>query len=143
MSVDTFIEHSSRLLQSFPASTTLSITYSNVVKKQKKSNKNGKSEVSPKYTNAVKFKLYEAQSGKVIKFTTHKSKELSKLLNFIGPNGVSNSEEDHKVGLASIMSNVKYEKLHEEDPVVTTAPAAEAQPVATSKNKKKKKKGKK
>lgn len=180
--IDSFIDFSSHLLQAYPSTTTLSITYANVSKKQSKKNKthsnvktDDKDHANKKATNSVKFKCYEPTSGKCIKYKTYKIKELSRLLTFIGPRGVSVSttkkrsleDEDatdtnkkskvetineHTNGLASVMSNVKFEN---EEPLSTvsktsTPPTEDkeststtVQPSTSSKNKKKKKKGKK
>ncbi|RCK56643.1 hypothetical protein Cantr_05198 [Candida viswanathii] len=164
--IDKFIELSTDLLTNYPTTTTLSITYTNLSKKPSskksattstttKSNKPAKSS-----THAVNFKLYEPNSGKCIKYNTKKSKELSRLLNFVGPKGIS-SDNLHVVGLASLMTNVKYEESNvnvqslENTPVpveldVAKAAEEETKPVSSSsaggasankkKNKKKKKK---
>lgn len=143
LSVDSFIKKSSSLLQSFPQTTTLSITYNNKIKKITKSSKSKlsgdktSSDIpinNKKSKNSVKFKCYEPNSGKCISYTTYKSKELSRLITFIGPNGVSmksnkdieidqnnnNNNEDtkklnHAIGLASIMSNTKFEETSKDE----------------------------
>lgn len=145
--METFIQSTSDLLEAFPAATVL-ITYSNVAKKLK-------SEDTKRASNVVKFKVYDSQLGKCIKYSTYKSKELSKLLIFLGPRGVStkrksdDDEESEKkqklsVGAASVMSNLKVEEIEQEEPVESTVgtPAPEEGTTTTS-SKKKKKKGKK
>lgn len=109
-SIDKFIELSTDLLINYPTTTTLSITYTNFSKKSSSSsNSNSKSNTNKSSsTHGVNFKLYEPNLGKVIKYNTKKSKELSKLLNFIGPKGLNN-DNLHVLGLASLMTNVKYE----------------------------------
>ncbi|ODV79108.1 uncharacterized protein CANTADRAFT_21875 [Suhomyces tanzawaensis NRRL Y-17324] len=152
-SLDTFIESASALLAAYPSSTTLSVTYTNVHKKQQQG-KVSKDSKSNKATHSVSTKLFEPSSGKCIKYTTYKIKELSRILTFIGPKGVNvitqtktnEGEEEtvHKVGLASIMSNTKFEDVPEEEPVKEEvkekAPVVEP---SASKKKSKKKKGKK
>ncbi|RCK60416.1 hypothetical protein Cantr_08454 [Candida viswanathii] len=161
--IDKFIELSTDLLANYPTTTTLSITYTNLSKKpsSKKSATTTKSTKPAKSsTHAVNFKLYEPNSGKCIKYNTKKSKELSRLLNFVGPKGIS-SDNLHVLGLASLMTNVKYEESNvnvqslENTPVPVELEAAKAaeeetKPVSSSsaggasaskkKNKKKKKK---
>lgn len=182
--IDSFIDFSSQLLEAYPSTTTLSITYANALKKQSKNKDKDGSKIdtssdsnNKKATNSVTFKCYESNSGKCIKYSTYKIKELSRLLTFIGPRGVSVSntkkrpienEQDkgnakktkvetineHTNGLASIMSNVKFdneESLSTTISKVDTPPAEEKEAVnannepatSSSKNKKKKKKGKK
>lgn len=70
-------------------------------------------------------------------------KELSKLLNFLGPNGVNiGSANAQVVGLASIMTNSKAPEIEVDEP---QSEAAESHSVPTTTNtaKKTKKKGKK
>lgn len=175
-SVDYFIESSSKLLEAFPSTTTLSITYANTLKKSKPSKAEGKEVDSKKATNQVTFKCYEPRSGKCVKYSTFKIKELSRLMTFIGPRGVlvtkpnkkrkheeveeekedsivSSTVTEHKAGLASIMSNVKFDVEVAATPVAISTPQPEEKDAAStintvtassaSKNKKKKKKGKK
>lgn len=145
--METFIQSTSDLLEAFPAATVL-ITYSNVAKKLK-------SDDTKRASNVVKFKVYDSQLGKCIKYSTYKSKELSKLLIFLGPRGVStkrkidDDEESEKkqklsVGAASVMSNLKVEEIAQEETVESTVgtPAPE-EGTGTTSSKKKKKKGKK
>ena len=133
-SVDRFIELSTDLLANYPTTTTLSTTYTNISKKSKKSTPASASTATTKpksnkiSTHAVSFKLYEPNSGKCIKYTTTKSKELSRLLNFIGPKGLSN-DNLHVVGLASLMTNVKYEKPVE--PSLENTPVPESENLVT------------
>lgn len=138
MKIEEFIESSNDLLQAFP-STTISITYANDAKKYK----------NEKYLNSVKIKCYEPKSGKCLKFKTNKAKELSRLLIFLGPRSVSvkrkrdeDSEGTKKLksevpGMASIMSNKKFENDSE-----ITEPV-NPEPQVTGDKKKKKKKSKK
>ncbi|KAL6453673.1 hypothetical protein SBY92_005245 [Candida maltosa Xu316] len=136
--IDKFIELSTDLLTYYPTTTTLSITYTNVAKKQssKKSSSTDNKTISKpaKSTHSVNFKLYEPHSGKCIKYNTSKSKELSRLLNFIGPKGVSN-DNLHVLGLASLMANVKYDI----EPNVETTPAPEPEVVDKGKDNEKEK----
>lgn len=175
--IDSFINFSSKLLEAYPSTTTLSITYANALKKQSKKNKiEVKDNDNKKATNLVTFKCYEPKSGKCIKYSTYKIKELSRLLTFTGPRGVSVSSSkkrstddehndtttkkakietvnEHTNGLASIMSNVKFdneESLSTTISKVDTPPVEEKDtsahnetPATSNKNKKKKKKGKK
>ncbi|KAL7662851.1 SRP9 domain-containing protein [[Candida] zeylanoides] len=166
--LDRFIETSSSLLSAYPTTATLSVTYSNSAKKNKRVPvKDGELK---RATNKVTFKCYEARSGKCTKYSTHKAKELSRLLTFAGPRGVSVTKTSsdrpadnlqdaatattHKAGLASIMSNVKYEEDSVAAPKADTSATAEVETkgaaasaadvaASTSKSKKKKKKGKK
>lgn len=92
MSVDTFINNATHLLSAYPSST-VSITYT-------------KSKTKP--GNITKFKVYNPRSNKSLKYKTNKIKEFSRLLTFLGPNGV-NIELKHSVGLSSLMSNKKFE----------------------------------
>ncbi|CAI5758930.1 unnamed protein product [Candida verbasci] len=149
--IDKFIELSSDLLSNYP-STTLSITYTSKKKSKKTIEDDKISKDSKKASNSVNFKLYEPHSGKCLKFNTSKSKELSKLLNFIGPRGVSNQNQN-VIGLASLMTNVKYEDKEqpteqidekEQTPIVEKDSAPVIQNAnATSSSSKKKKKNKK
>ncbi|EGW34825.1 uncharacterized protein SPAPADRAFT_57912 [Spathaspora passalidarum NRRL Y-27907] len=127
--IESFIELASELYSTYPTTTTLSITYTNVSKKH--SSKNTKESVTkPKHavaTHSVNFKLYEPNSGKCIKFNTFKIKELSRILNFVGPKGVNDSDNTHVVGLGSLMTNVKYDAVEEE-----TTPAPEGTPEVVS-----------
>ncbi|CAK9438537.1 uncharacterized protein LODBEIA_P27610 [Lodderomyces beijingensis] len=134
-SLDDFLELSSDLLANFP-STTLSITYTNIAKKiksksAKADSKDTKSQSTktkhgPTSTHAVYIKFYEPHTGKCLKYKTIKQKELSRILNMIGPQGISNS-----VGLASLMTNCKFEPVVE--PVVSVAEDIKVDEVATSK----------
>ncbi|QRG36533.1 hypothetical protein FDK38_000874 [Candidozyma auris] len=151
--MEKFIESSEQLLEAFP-SATLSITYSNAAKKTKHNNS------SKKAQNVVKFKCTEPKSGKCIQYSTYKAKELSRLLTFFGPRGVSKKRkaEDEGatdqapkqaksdvVGVASIMSNTKFEEplIQQEETKSEVTPVPEENPVqppsSSSKNKKKKK----
>ncbi|KAK6465478.1 signal recognition particle 9 kDa protein-domain-containing protein [Scheffersomyces coipomensis] len=111
--IDSFIELATDLLVAYPNTTLLSITYTNVSKKNKKKSESS-SGVTKKSnaSNCVNIKLYEPNAGKTHKYKTYKIKELSRLLTFIGPRGV-NIGGDHMVGLSSIMSNVKYDESKE------------------------------
>lgn len=150
--MERFIQSLSELLEAFP-STTVSLTYSNQAKKRGK-------EDPKKAQNVVKFKCYEPHLGKVVKYSTHKLKELSRLLIFLGPRGVApiappkrkaeeEAEESSKrqkseiVGVASVMSNTKYEEVPEPEQAEVKEPVAEnettQQPQASAKSKKKKK----
>lgn len=136
--VDSFIESSLELLAAYPSSALVSITYSNELKKVK-SNTMASNNEDKKASNSVTVKVYEPSSGKCIKYKTYKTKELSKLLTFLGPKGVTltqslskskskkrsspvNNNDDskrikvdnHIAGLASVMSN----KAFDTDPVV-------------------------
>ncbi|KAI3404916.2 hypothetical protein KGF56_002245 [Candida oxycetoniae] len=107
--LDDFLELSTDLLCNFPSTTTLSVTYTNVSKKAKaKSTKSKKPiEKARKHiptTHAVKIKFFEPHTGKCIKYKTIKQKELSRILNMLGPQGISNN-----IGLASLMANCKFE----------------------------------
>lgn len=157
LNLDSFIEHSSDLLAAFPTTTTLSITYYNVEKKFAEPRRSHKSDK----THAVRVKLFEPHSGKCLTYNTFRIKELSRILSFIGPRGVNvvtkTKEADknkHTPGLASLMSNVKYEE--EETAAVVGAtggtivssnkestPAVEEPKTETSGKKKNKKKKKK
>ncbi|KAG7664638.1 uncharacterized protein J8A68_001863 [[Candida] subhashii] len=116
--IDSFIQLSSDLLATYPTTTTLSITYSNIAKK-KQSTKEGDSSIKKKQptkkaSHSVSFKLFEPHTGKCIKYSTYKIKELSKILNFIGPRGIHDSNNLHVLGLSSLMTNVKYEATEDE-----------------------------
>lgn len=136
--LDKFIDNTTDFLAAFPA-TTLSITYKN-------KGKSGKSNKITKPTNdsttesVVSIKLYEPKLGKCVKYSTSKLKELNRILNFIGPKGI-HMGDTHQVGLASIMSNTKFDDIVDVEPLeakdTTPAPAPQ-QP--KKKNKKKKKK---
>lgn len=145
--MDTFIKSTSDLLEAFPAATVL-ITYSNVAKKLK-------TEDTKKASNVVRFKVYDSQLGNCIKYSTYKTKELSKLLTFLGPHGVSmkrkidddeTSDKKQKlnVGAAGVMTNAKLEETQPAEAVESNVgtPAPE-EVTATTSSKKKKKKGKK
>lgn len=127
-SVDSFIDYASRLYAAYPTQTRLSVTYKKVSDK-------GKSRAPA--SNKVVFKCYNPRTGKVVRYSTSGVREVSKLLQFIGPRGVAKSDEQHVTGLASIMSNEKFEDKPEE-PQESSVPVTEA-----PKSKKKKKKGKK
>ncbi|KAI5961974.1 hypothetical protein KGF57_001513 [Candida theae] len=119
--LDQFFELSTDLVANFP-STTLSITYSNTTKKlsSKGSKSNPIDEIASNTTkhkpptHTVSIKLFEPHSGKCLKYKTTKQKELSRILNVLGPQGVNSNG----LGLASLMSNTKYIP----DPVVEEAP---------------------
>lgn len=144
--IDVFIRQAGDFLAANP-STTLSITYSNHHKRAA----SGKVSKPSAASNVVSVKLFEPSTGSCIKFRTYKSKELSKLLNFIGPNGVNIvSTNSQAVGLASIMTNTKSTPTsHIEAPSsVDGAAATPPNTTATSSvpqptSKKSKKKGKK
>lgn len=167
-SADSFIEFASQLLQAYPSLATISITYANSAKKLGKT----AADDSKKASNFTAFKVYEPRSGKCIKYKTYKIKELSKLLTFLGPKGVSvtrpkkrratdepeNDDEkrqktvtEHTVGLSSILSNTKFDHLDELAPAgefnKAATPGAEDKgqdtSLAAGKKKKGKKKGKK
>lgn len=123
--MDSFIDLAAKFLEAYPLST-LSITYSNVAKKAQ--GKAGK----------VRFKFYDSALTKCVKYSTTKLKEVSKILTYLGPRGVSSAATDglepkQTVGAASVMANHKVKEVEVEAP----APSEESKP------KKKKKKGKK
>lgn len=138
-------------MEAFP-SATASITYSRISKKNSVS-------VTRRASNKVKYKVYDLALSKSIRYSTTKSKELSKLLTFFGSNGVStasksaDSEDSDKklkfsVGVASVMTNFKPEDLPKVllvDADVTDIVNEEEQTTTCSKKKEKKnkKKGKK
>ncbi|CAN3372127.1 hypothetical protein DIURU_000432 [Diutina rugosa] len=136
--MDAFIESSTKLLAAYP-STTVSITYSN----QHKKNPN---KVAKPASNKVSVKLYVPEAGKIVKYSTFKSKELSKILALLGPFGVAMASTNPQIGLAGIMANVAMvEATPEPEPAVvepSAKPAAADTPVVESKKKKNKKKKK-
>lgn len=135
MSLDSFIDSTSKLLAAYPTTAKVSITYSN---EHKLAQKKGKSLPEKSASNCVSVKVFEPSLGKCIKYKTYKIKEFSKLLTFLGPRGVSVGEggNTNKVtGAGSIMSNKKFDDTIE-------IPATTPPPVKEDK-KKKKKKGKK
>lgn len=132
--MDSFIVAAADLLEAFPGAT-VSITYANVHKKA--------GAESRRPANKVRFKVYDADLSKCVRYSTTKSKELSKLLSFLGPHGVSTgtkrkAEEAElnkkNTGVAGIMSNTEVQEL----PSVP-----EETEVKEDEPKKKKKKGKK
>lgn len=141
--MESFILSTAELLEAFPGAT-VSITYSNVAKKNNKPDSKGVS-------HTVKFKVFEAHTGKCIQYKTSRTKELSRLLTYLGPRGVlsvkrahEEEETEHKkpklmVGVSSVMANTKFE---ETEAVVETE-VANAAPSEPEKKPKKKKKGKK
>lgn len=146
--METFIQSSSDLLEAYPGAT-VSITYANVAKKLQK-------EDLKRASNVVKFKVHDAKLGKSIQYLTYKSKELSRILTYLGPRGVSMKRKNEEteatekkqklsVGAASVMSNTKIE---EEEPTPASenekqsTPAVE-EPTSTKSSKKKKKNKKK
>lgn len=165
--IDAFIKHSVQLIEAYPSKTRLSITYANSLKKWKKrAEKVSKTDTNRKATNLVTFKCFEPDSGKCLKYKTYKSKELSKLLTFVGPRGVSltkksetpSTENDgetsnnfHVNGLSSIMSNVKFEEKKDFEKDVSKVEVLPSQQElkevpssqASNSNKRKKKRGKK
>lgn len=150
--MEKFIENLAQLFEAFP-SATVTITYSNLAKKSRDKNE------SKKAQNAVKFKCTEPKLGKTIQYSTYKAKELSRLLTYFGPRGVSQKRKADEepleapkekqakteiLGVGSIMSNFKFEEPQveqEETTEVTPAPevSSEKAPQPLSKNKKKKK----
>ena len=83
------------LFSAYPTTTVVSITYANETKKAK-SNTKTTSNDDKKASNSVKFKVYEPRSGKCLKYKTYKTKELSKLLTFLGPKGVTLTQSTSK-----------------------------------------------
>ncbi|KAF3989892.1 hypothetical protein FT663_02462 [Candidozyma haemuli var. vulneris] len=152
--MEKFIESSAELFEAFP-SATVTITYSNKNKKKSSDNE------AP--ANSVKFKCTEPKSGKTIQYSTRKAKELSRLLTYFGPRGVSkkrkadseaeDAQTSKKIksevtGVASVMSNSKFEEpqIEPETQPVESTPAPEETKEKTpqpSSKSKKKKKGKK
>lgn len=152
--MEKFIESLAELFEAFP-SATVTVTYSDKSKSKKAS-----SIQAP--VHVVKFKCTEPQLGKSIQYSTRKAKELSRLLTYFGPRGVSaakrkadadTTEEPTKkpkteiVGVASVMSNSKFEEPQAEAEEKVAEPTAVAeekektpQPLAKSKKKKKGKK---
>lgn len=140
--MESFIQSTAELLEAFP-SATVSITYTNAAKK--------KSADSKTTRHTAKFKVFEAHSGKCIQYRTSKSKELSRLLTYLGPRGVLSLKRAHDddddenkkpklvVGASSVMANTKFE---ETEPVAA-AETETAAPVEAEKKSKKKKKNKK
>lgn len=115
--IDSFIQLSSELLATYPTTTTLSITYSNVAKKTNQPSSSTTTKIkkpTKKASHSVSFKLFEPHTGKCIKYSTYKIKELSKILNFIGPRGIHDANNLHVLGLSSLMTNVKYEAVEGE-----------------------------
>lgn len=143
-SIDSFIYSASKLLEAYPSTTTLTITYANTHKKNFNRNKaevdEERNHGDKKAHNLVTFKCYEPNFGECVKYTTFKSKELSRLMTFVGPRGITttrkkkrsieenlenNSAKKPKLeiensktnGLASIMSNTKFD-TEEQQPKV-------------------------
>lgn len=151
--MESFIESLAELFEAFP-SATVTITYSNKTKKSKDN-------AAP--VHSVKFKCSEPQLGKSIQYSTRKGKELSRLLTYFGPRGVSTKrkaeatvteepaqkqQKTEIVGVASVMSNNKFEEpqVEAEEPTREQTPVPEEKektPQAPSSKSKKKKKGKK
>lgn len=147
--MDSFIDSALELLEAYP-SATVSITYSRVGKKESL-------EESRRPSNKVKFKVHDLVLTKSVRYTTTKTKELSKLLTFLGPHGVSTKRKAAQdllaakklkpsPGVAGVMSNFKAKEL----PIVQQNQAAESESAtkeddlqATASKKKGKKKGKK
>ncbi|WPK26213.1 hypothetical protein PUMCH_003562 [Australozyma saopauloensis] len=148
--MDTFIDSATELLEAYPGAT-VSITYSNVHKKESKK----VTADSKRAVNKVKFKVYDAGLSKSVRYSTTKTKELSKLLTFLGPIGVSTKrkaadEEDESAkrpktstGAAGIMSNYKAEELPVASAESEAVDVPKTEEVAGAKKGKKGKKGKK
>lgn len=146
--MDTFIDSALELLEAYP-SATVSVTYSKFSKKET-------TDGSRRPSNKVKFKVYDLDLSKFVRYTTTKTKELSKLLTFLGPHGVSTKRkviEDlssakkskPSPGVLGIMSNVEAQELptvkHNQAADVESSTKEDDQQTAASR--KKKKKGKK
>lgn len=100
--LDSFIDSTTGFLSAYP-SATLSVTYST---------KNSKQKVEKPKPPVVRVKVYDPKSGKCIKYHTSKAKELLRVLVFLGPMGISTGGV-RKVGVASLMSNTKFEEVEE------------------------------
>ncbi|EGV61930.1 hypothetical protein PSN45_000626 [Yamadazyma tenuis] len=133
--LDTFISSTAKLLAAYPTTARVSITYANEHKKLERRTKNSKKPSEKSASNYVSFKVFEPSSGKVIKYKTYKVKELSKLITFLGPRGVTSNDAQKVPGLSSIMSNKKFDESEKLDTLVPAVP-----PSAETKDKKKKKK---
>lgn len=141
--MESFIQSTADLFEAFP-SATVSITYKNATKK--------KPTDSNATRNTAKFKVFEPHTGKCIQYKTSKSKELSRLLTYLGPRGVLSMKRAHEeeedeskkpklmVGVSSVMANTKFE---ETEPVVVVETETTTVPEADKKAKKKKKNKKK
>lgn len=149
--MESFIESAASLFEAYPGAT-VTITYAN---KNKGSESRAVDDLK-RASNVVKFKVYDAASTKCLLYSTYKSKELSRLLTYLGPRGVSRKRDSEGgesaakkpkivVGVASVMSNTKYEEPEAPQAAVeekerTATPAVDETPQVS---KKKKKKGKK
>ncbi|CCF57953.1 hypothetical protein KAFR_0D03050 [Kazachstania africana CBS 2517] len=135
--IDTFIVNGIRLFEINPSQSTISITYNP---------KNGKKEKS----SNVSFKIHNPHLNTNYKFRTNKSKDVSKLLNSLGPRGVTiipkrkitkkllHADKTSKkiktintVGLSAFMANTKVKEY---------IPETKAAPATTNLSKKKKSK---
>lgn len=146
--MDTFIDSALELLEAYPAAT-VSVTYS-------KASKVESLDETRRPSNKVKFKVFDLDLSKTVRYTTTKTKELSKLLTFLGPHGVSTKRkaiEDMpsakkskpSPGVAGVMSNFKPIELPtvQESQSVDLESASKDDDTQTAASKKKKKKGKK
>lgn len=132
--MEAFIEQVTLLLLAYPA-TSVSITYLNQTKKQKLATK-----VTKPATNKVTFKVFEPQLGKIIKFSTIKSRELTRVLAFLGPRGVNYGVGIQLLGMARVMANVAQEEKEPTPEKEATPAKKEETPVPETKLKKNKKK---
>ncbi|CCC66997.1 hypothetical protein NCAS_0A04390 [Naumovozyma castellii] len=73
--IDTFITSSVKLFEVNPSQTVISLTYKTPTEKKRQSD--------------VIFKTHNPHLGTSYKFSTNKSKDVSRLLNAVGPRGVS------------------------------------------------------
>lgn len=153
--VDTYIINSVRLFEVNPSETTVSITY--------KCPENVKKTL-------VTFKTHNSHLDTNYKFSTNKSKDVSRLLNALGPRGVSvvpakiqrkarskNSKQsvakntDKKIkktkivdtiGLGSLMVNTKVEEFKPVETIVANQDIGNNSSASKKKNKKNKNKKK-
>lgn len=123
-----FIEKSLELLTASPRDTSVGITYTHSKDKKKRA--------------LVRFKVYNSKSGVCLSLQTHKVKELSRVLNALGPHDttVTNIKQENipVKGISSVMTNVE---VPEEVKLEVEAPA-EGPKKGKKGKKKSKKKGK-
>ncbi|CCK68293.1 signal recognition particle subunit SRP21 KNAG_0A06320 [Huiozyma naganishii CBS 8797] len=151
--IDTFITNGVRLFEVNPSQSAFSITYKPPVVK---SDKGAEKKVSKKCTK-VAFRFNNAHLATNYSFDTNKSKDVSRLLNSLGPRGVSiangktnpiskKQKQKQIVGLSRLIVNTDVKEYVAPVPKKGTAATASSNNAATEsqarkkKNKKNKKK---
>lgn len=122
--IDTFISNSVKLFEANPSQSLISITYQPSVNKND-DNQNDTKKLKKKTNAKVTFKTSNSHINSNYKFTTFKTKDVSRLLHALGPSGVAinqnkiakkklknkeNTQIAKPIGLSTLLVNTEVQE---------------------------------